>query len=190
MYILALSQKHVKHAVRSLLALLLLSSCTPKPPDVPVCERLNQKLTTDKATGHVLLTPSPACMKNLNEAECGHCVWIVSGNERFIGEEHKLVPLQSLSPTGKKDAAGNAILDWLPVRDDKGKQIMVSTWLDDLKPWHQVVEESAFLPAEESYAPLATYIINACKKMKCSDEITRFKVKLDSLNGIAGAIKN
>lgn len=54
----------------------------------------------------------------------------------------------------------------------------------------QLIEESILLPAVESYAPLATYIIDSCKKMKCSDQVDAFKIKLDSLNGVSGAIKN
>jgi hypothetical protein len=49
------------------------------------------------------------------------------------------------------------------------------------KPWSALKAQSVLLPAEESYSPLAAYIINACKKMNCSDQVTRFKVKLDAL---------
>lgn len=52
------------------------------------------------------------------------------------------------------------------------------------KPWSQVKRESIYLPAEESYAPLASFIINTCKKNSCSDQVTRFKVKLDSLKAV------
>jgi hypothetical protein len=58
------------------------------------------------------------------------------------------------------------------------------------KSCSQLVDESIMLPAVESYAPLATYIIDSCAKMHCSDKVDRFKVKLDSLNGVSGAIKN
>lgn len=118
-------------------------SCTPKPPDVPVCEALVQRTAVDSVTGHVILAPSPTCMAKIGEAECGHCVYIVSGKEEFIGEapEHGL----------------------------KGK------------PWHMVHEQSILLPAEESYAPLAAYIINSCKKANCSKDTQKFKEKLDSL---------
>ncbi len=54
----------------------------------------------------------------------------------------------------------------------------------------ELIEESIMLPAVESYAPLAGYIIDSCKKMNCSDQVDAFKVKLDSLNGISGALKN
>jgi len=50
--------------------------------------------------------------------------------------------------------------------------------------------ESILVPAVESYAPLETYIVNACKKMNCDSQVDAFKVKVNSLNGIAGAIKN
>lgn len=171
------------------IASLFVAACTPKPPDVPVCKPLEQRFTTDPITKHTILTPSPACMKNIGEPSCGYCVWIVSGQGRFIGEVKKLVPLRELQDTGKKDAANKPIYDWEIAKND-GKIVMVSTWLNDKKPWNQVLLESMSLPAEESYAPLSTYIINSCEKMHCDDQVTRFKVKLDSLNGISGAIKN
>ncbi|RYG93861.1 MAG: hypothetical protein EON58_17485 [Alphaproteobacteria bacterium] len=113
---------------------------------------LEQRLSTDKKTGHLMLTPSPTCMKEIGETTCGHCVYLMSGDEIFVGE--------------KKE-----------------------NWLNG-KPWSQLNRESVLLPAEESYAPLAAYIINSCEKMNCNDQVTRFKVKLDSLNGVRGAIKN
>jgi hypothetical protein len=58
------------------------------------------------------------------------------------------------------------------------------------KPWTQLNDESVQCPAEECYAPLAGYIIDSCKKMNCDSQVTGFKVKLDSLNGVSGAIKN
>jgi hypothetical protein len=58
------------------------------------------------------------------------------------------------------------------------------------KPWSQIRASAVILPAEESYAPLAAYIINSCHKLKCNAEVDRFLVKLNSLNGLAGAIKN
>jgi len=131
---------------------LLLAACVPKPPDVFVFEQLSQRVSTDPTTGHVLVTPSPTCMKQVGEAECGHGISIMTGREIFVGE-----------------AKGH--------------------WYAN-KPWSQLREESAYLPAVESYAPLAAYIIDSCKKMNCSDQVTRFKVKLDSLNGIKGAMAN
>ena len=50
------------------------------------------------------------------------------------------------------------------------------------KPWSQIREEAIILPAEESYAPLSTHIINSCKRLNCSKDATRFKVKLDRLS--------
>lgn len=50
------------------------------------------------------------------------------------------------------------------------------------KPWSQVRAESIYLPAEESYAPISVYIINNCIKFKCSDAVTRFKVKVDTVD--------
>ncbi len=66
-----------------------LASCTPSPPDVPVCEGLTKRLTTDPTTGHVILSPSPTCEIEIDEPECGHCVYIVSGKQIFIGENAK-----------------------------------------------------------------------------------------------------
>lgn len=136
----------------AILSWLLISGCAPTPPDVPACEHMAQRLATDPVTGHMLLTPSPTCMKQISEPECGHCVYIVSGKEVFLGEQ-----------------AGH--------------------WLNG-KPWSKLRQTSVYLPVAESYAPLATYIINACKKMNCSDDVDKFKVKLDSLNGVSGAISN
>lgn len=133
------------------LFILALSACSPTPPDVPACEHMASHLSVE-ADGHMIWAPSPTCMKQISEPECGHCVWIVSGKEAFIGEQ-------------------------------KGH------WLNG-KTWSKIRAQSAYLPAAESYAPLATYIINACKKMGCSDDVDKFKVKLDSLNGVSGALSN
>lgn len=134
------------------LCALLLSGCSVTPPDVPACEPFIEHQSLDPISGHVLLKASPTCMKQIGERECGHCVFIMSGKEIFIGEDPK-------------------------------------TWFKG-KPWSQLRAESVLMPAEESYAPLAAFVINACKKMNCSADVTRFKVKLDSLNGLKGAIKN
>lgn len=129
-----------------------LSSCAPKPPDVPVCENLSQRLSEDPVTHHLVLSGSPTCLKEIGELECGHCVLLVTGIESFIGENepHRL----------------------------------------NGKPWSQIKRESALIPVTESYAPLAKYIIDSCAKMNCSEDVTRFKIKLDALNGIASALKN
>jgi hypothetical protein len=129
-----------------------LVACAPKPPDVPACESLEQYLAIDSETQHLILKPSPTCAKQIGEFECGHCVYIVSGKEIFIGE---------------------------------GKAYQLNG-----KPWSQIKHEAVLLPAVESYAPLAAYVINACKKMHCSDDIARFKIKLDSLSGVTAAIPN
>jgi len=89
------------------------------------------------------MKPSPACQKAINEPECGHCTYIVSGKEIYVGEAK-------------------------------------TTFLNN-KPWSALKAESVYVPAVESYAPLITYIINACKKMNCSDAVDRFKVKIDTL---------
>ncbi len=130
---------------------LLISGCAT-PPNVTVFESLSQRMYMDPLTQHTMIEPSPTCMDEIGEPECGHGVAIVSGDEVYIGE--------------KKD-------NWF-----KGK------------PWSQLKSESVFCPAEECYAPLGTYIINSCKQNHCSDDVTRFRIKLDSLNGIPGAIEN
>lgn len=126
------------------ISFLSLLSCTPNVPDVAACEHMEQQLTIDPITKHVLLRPSPTCMKNIKEIECGHCVTIVSKKEFFVGEADK--------------------------------------YHYNEKPWSQIRRESALLPAEESYGPLSTYIINACKKMNCNDQVNRYKVKLNVFN--------
>lgn len=136
-----------------LFAILCLSqiSCAPKPPDVPACEHLAQRLAQDLVSGHLLLTPSPTCTKEIGEPECGHCVYIVTGREMFLGEKE-------------------------------------GHWLNG-KPWSKIRQEAVYLPAVEAYAPLASYIINSCKKMHCSDDVDKFRIKLDSLNGVSAASK-
>lgn len=71
-----------------LLILLLLSeiNCVPKPPDVPVCENLTQRVAIDEITDHLILIPSPTCRKQTGDPECGHCTYIVSGKEIYVGE--------------------------------------------------------------------------------------------------------
>ena len=48
----------------------------------------------------------------------------------------------------------------------------------------QIKEESILMPAVESYSPMVTYIINSCKALNCNSDVTKFKVKIDSLNSI------
>lgn len=127
----------------SIILCVFLTNCVEKPPDVPVCEDLPQRMSKDTMTGHLLLSPSPTCMKQINEPECGHCTFIVSGKEIYVGED--------------KNHRFNG------------------------KPWSQLKLESIYVPAVESYSKIATYMINACKRAGCSDEVTKFKVKLDSL---------
>lgn len=82
-------------------------------------------------------------MKEIGEPECGHCVWIVSKKEAFVGE-------------GVKHLLAN-------------------------KGWAQIMRESVYVPAKESYAPLAQYIINSCEQAGCNSQVDRFKVKLPVL---------
>lgn len=69
-----------------IISLFLLSACNVTPPDVPVCEPLYQKLSNDPDTGHMILVPSPTCESQIGEIECGHCTYIMSGKEVYIGE--------------------------------------------------------------------------------------------------------
>lgn len=72
-----------------------------------------------------------------------------------------------------------------------GQELFVGeTRLYKSKPWSQLKAESVFLPAVESYAPLATYLINTCKRFSCSAQLDAFRVKLNSLSGVAGALLN
>lgn len=136
----------------ALMPLLLSVSCNVTPPDVPVCEYLTQHMSMDPVTKHLLLTPSPTCETQIGEPECGHCTYIMSGKEIYLGEglAHLL----------------------------------------NKKPWSAVRAESVYVPAVESFAPIETYIINSCKKMNCNNQVDAFKIKINSLNGITGAINN
>lgn len=57
------------------------------------------------------------------------------------------------------------------------------TWYNK-KSWSRLKRESVIVPAQESYAPLAVYMINACEQMNCMDEVTRYRIRLDELKGI------
>jgi len=65
---------------------ILLASCSA-PPDVVVWEHYRSRIVKDPVTGHILLKPSPSCMKEIKEPECGHGMSIVSGKEYFVGEK-------------------------------------------------------------------------------------------------------
>lgn len=121
---------------------VLLAACTPKPPDVPVCEHLDRVLVVDPATGHQMLDASPACLEKIGEPVCGHCVYIVSGKEIFVGEDPK-------------------------------------NFFEGMA-WSEIRDSSVQVPAK-SYADLAAYIINACKKTGCSEDVTRFRVRIGKL---------
>ena len=72
-----------------------------------------------------------------------------------------------------------------------GKQIFVgenAPWLFNGKKWSEIKNQSIYVPAVESYAPLATYIINECKSKECNDQIDRFKVDLGNLPTIANPL--
>lgn len=129
---------------------LLISACTPNPPDVAVFENLIARVSTDPVTQHIILKPDPVCQKEIGEPECLHGVYIISKKQIFVGE--------------KKEH-----------------------WFMG-KPRSQIIRESIYVPAKESYAPLAQYIINSCEKMKCNDQVDRFKVQLDELGQIGHVI--
>lgn len=80
--------KKLKKSVWKSFAILSWSliSCATKPPDVFVFENYAQHLATDPVTQHLMLVPSPLCMEKLQEAECGHGVSIITGQEIFVGE--------------------------------------------------------------------------------------------------------
>lgn len=44
------------------------------------------------------------------------------------------------------------------------------------KTWDQIKAQSVLLPAQESFAPIADYIVNSCEKMHCNEEVDRFRV--------------
>ncbi len=72
----------------SILVILCASliSCAVKPPDVFVFKELKQQLVIDESNNHLVLEPSPACMKAIEEPTCGYGVSIVSGKQIFVGE--------------------------------------------------------------------------------------------------------
>lgn len=68
------------------------SACTTVVvPDIPVCEDLTPVTKRVPDTGHIIMRMSPACTEHIGEPACGHCTYIVSGREIFIGEkiEHR-----------------------------------------------------------------------------------------------------
>lgn len=74
-----------------------------------------------------------------------------------------------------------------------GKEFFVGEDKQNLwkgKKWSAIKAESIYMPAVESYAPMTTYIINECKQNNCDNQVDAFKIKLNSLNGINGAIQN
>lgn len=71
-----------------------------------------------------------------------------------------------------------------------GKEIFVGELPEHLysgKKASELMNESVFLPAKESYAPLATALINFCKKTNCNSDVTKFKVRLNTLQPVANA---
>lgn len=121
---------------------IFIFSCTPKPPDVPVCEQLDFVLIEDPETHHQVLQDSPACREKIDEATCGHCVKIVSGEEFYVGEN-------------------------------------LENFFEG-KPWSEI-KDSSVLVLATSYAKLANYMINACKKTACSPDVNAFKIRIGKL---------
>jgi len=65
-----------------------------------------------------------------------------------------------------------------------GREFFVGEGKDHLlngKPWSQIKASSVLLPAVESYAPLAEYVLDSCKRVNCDSDVTRFTVKLDAI---------
>lgn len=62
-----------------------------------------------------------------------------------------------------------------------GQQVYVGEkTLFNKKTWSDLKSQSVYLPAQESYAPLSTYIINACRKANCDSEVNRFIIRFGS----------
>jgi hypothetical protein len=164
-----------------LLLLPLLVSCATPPPDVAVFENLTQHLGQDPETKHLILKPSPTCMQMLGEFECGHGVYIMSQRQVFVGEAFEFTYIDK-KDVPKTLPPGQSVIEFADGRTGLRKPLTG-------KPWSQLKKESIYVPAQESYAPLSTWIINSCKKMKCDDQVNRFKVKVDSLDSIGAVIK-
>lgn len=77
--------------MRGLLLLIILSgllvSCKQVPPDVPVCQHLEQRKIFDADSVTLKVRPSPACMMEIAEPECGQCTYIRSGKQIYIGNK-------------------------------------------------------------------------------------------------------
>lgn len=56
------------------------------------------------------------------------------------------------------------------------------------KPWSVLKEQSIYVPAVESFAPIEQDLINMCAKNSCNDQVDKFRVKLDSLNGVKAVL--
>ena len=98
-----------------LILLKLLTNCASVPPDVYVFENLQQHLSTDPITGHLILKPSPACWAKIGEVECGHGV---AGHFQTVSLAQRLHVLPHLAdraeqhqPGGVGRAGGNGASD-------------------------------------------------------------------------------
>ncbi len=70
---------------------LQLSGCMA-PPDIPACRSLETREETKEVPdiGRVTLDrPNPTCIKEINEATCGYCVWTISDKKQYVGENKK-----------------------------------------------------------------------------------------------------
>lgn len=70
-----------------ILLCFLLIDCAHAPPDVPVCQGLSERLYKDPVTAHLIYAPNPVCIKQTGEASCGHCTYIVSGKQVYVGSK-------------------------------------------------------------------------------------------------------
>ncbi len=59
------------------------------------------------------------------------------------------------------------------------------------KPWSKLKKHAILFPAEESYAPMKAFGINACKSMgSCNKDIAKWRIKLDSFDSIGSAVSS
>lgn len=71
--------------------LILLSSCT-RPPDVPACRPLTQRVVEHRDEFGIPVRSfeaNPMCVKQIGEPACGYCVWTISSKVQYVGENPK-----------------------------------------------------------------------------------------------------
>ena len=70
-----------------LISCALLGSGCIELPDVPACRDIPSRVVNRE--GRVFVEASPLCWEHTQELSCGHCVYIKSGREVFVGESEK-----------------------------------------------------------------------------------------------------